>query len=433
MAEKCKPTLKLYDSDAYASDFDATVLSCEPIMNVVHSAEREKDNSERGDSSTPTLYQVVLDQTVFFPEEGGQTPDRGVLMVGFTLVTQVTDVQIRNGLIYHTVDQAIDPGVRVHGIINFDYRFSNMQNHSGEHIFSGLVHKKYGYENVGFHLSDSIVTMDYNGKLDQKQVAELELLANDWIRRNVEIECRYPSAEELEKIDYRSKKEIDGDVRIVTIPGCDVCACCAPHVKTTSEIGILKVLSVTNYKGGVRLSILCGERAELDYIHKHKELEGISQTLKVPQLETVAAVGKLLDEKTKLQMALNQANERILQFQIDEIEDCENAFLFSSITDSNTIRRAVNDMAKKFSGYVGIFYNEDLSNGTGENTGEAASEVVRKYSYIIGSGTKKPNCKDLQARLHDDLQARGGGQPAMIQGSIRCTYQAIVKVINLLK
>ena len=232
-------TEKLYDQDAYAVEFDAKVLSCE--------AYHDKDESG---------YHVVLDRTLFFPEEGGQSPDKGTING-----IEVTDVQIKKDVVTHSLKEPLAVDENVHGKIDWTHRFNNMQQHSGEHIFSGIVHSRFGYDNVGFHLSDNIVTMDFNGVLTADEVKEIETAVNDVIVKNLPVEITYPAKEELAALDYRSKIEIEGQVRIVTIPGVDVCACCAPHVKRTGEIGTLNVQSLSNYKGGVRISILSGFRA----------------------------------------------------------------------------------------------------------------------------------------------------------------------------
>ena len=237
-------TIKLYDSHPYDSSFTAHVISCSEMKNG--------------------LYDLILDATLFFPEEGGQHADEGTLSYSdrenHTLLTAtVSAVSIQDDIIHHESASLIPVGAEVTGTINFEKRYSNMQNHSGEHILSGLVHSLYGFNNVGFHLSDSEVTADYDGVLTEEDAYRLELEVNRAIQASIPIDCRYPDNQELAALDYRSKKELSGPVRIVTIPGFDICACCAPHVRSTSEIGLFKILSVTSYKGGVRISMLRGQ------------------------------------------------------------------------------------------------------------------------------------------------------------------------------
>ena len=284
-------TKKLYDLDAYGTEFEAKVLTCEEV--------KKKDT---------TGYAVTLDQTLFFPEEGGQSPDQGTIN-GIS----VLDVQIKKDVIIHTLAAPVEVGSTVKGKIDWKHRFYNMQQHSGEHIFSGLVHSRFGYENVGFHLSDQTVTMDFNGVLSEADVAEVEYAVNEAIIKNIPIEVTFPTKEELETLDYRSKIEIEGQVRIVTIPGYDVCACCAPHVKRTGEIGMLKVLNVQSYKGGVRISILCGFRALLEFRKKAEVLSELSAKLSANQEGLGEAVDKLKNTNQAMKAKLAAANEKMMQ------------------------------------------------------------------------------------------------------------------------
>lgn len=230
-------TLALYDKDPYLDHFSAPVLSC----------------TEDGEGR----FRVILAATCFFPEQGGQTADTGFL----NGTVRVLDARISHGVIEHITDGPLLPGTAASGKIDFARRFSHMQQHTGEHIFSGLVHALTGYQNVGFHLSDRTVTMDYSGELTASQLEALEDEANRVVCRDLPVLISYPDAEQQRRISYRSKKEVEGPLRLVTIPGVDVCACCAPHVRHTGEIGIIRVMNAIRYKGGTRLNILCGKRA----------------------------------------------------------------------------------------------------------------------------------------------------------------------------
>ena len=199
---------------------------------------------------------MLLDQTAFFPEGGGQWPDLGTIGEA-----NVLDVHERAGEVEHLVDAPLAPGTRVHGQIDWERRFSVMQQHSGEHIFSGLVHARFGYDNVGFHIGSEAVTMDFNGGMTEEEAGEIELAANRIVYANVPIEHFIPDVETRKTLEYRSKKEIEGDLRIVRISGADTCACCGTHLHRTGEIGQIKLLGVQRYKSGVRVSILCGLRA----------------------------------------------------------------------------------------------------------------------------------------------------------------------------
>ncbi|MBE5844617.1 MAG: hypothetical protein E7302_10720 [Butyrivibrio sp.] len=377
-------TIKLYDEKPYETEFEATVISCEPS---------EKEAGK---------YIVVLDKTLFFPEEGGQTPDKGFIAASDEKAI-VSDVQIKGDVIYHETDKPFDVGAKVKGEIDFVHRFSNMQQHSGEHIFSGIVNKKFGYDNVGFHLSDSVVTMDYSGPISKEELAEIELLVNKAIYENVPINAEYPSKEELEKIDYRSKKELIGDVRIVTVEGYDVCACCAPHVRTTGEIGILKVITSQNYKGGTRVSILCGRRA-LEYLAKeHDMITELANDLSTSWESIPDQFKKQQDEIAQLKRALSDAGEKILESEIQKLpESIQNVCLFADKeSDPNVVRRSVNKLVQTREGYCGIFWGNDTEG----------------YRFIIGC-RQGMNSNDILNELKKKYQVRGGGAPAMVQGSL---------------
>ena len=256
-------TEKLYDNDSYLSEFDCKVISLYSDEDYIY---------------------IETDRTAFFPEGGGQTCDKGTLGE-----IDVENVQIVDGRIWHYVKNSeenaekIKVGSVLKGKIDTKKRFSDMQQHSGEHIFSGIVNSLYGYNNVGFHLGTEVVTLDFDGELNEDDICKVENLVNEAIWRCLEIKVTFPSPEELTKIKYRSKIEIEGQVRIVEIPGVDICACCAPHVKNTGEIGIVRVVNFERYKGGTRVSILCGERALYDLRHKLKQNRLISNLTSAKQ------------------------------------------------------------------------------------------------------------------------------------------------------
>ena len=384
-------TKKLYDLDAYGTEFEAKVLTCEEV--------KKKDT---------TGYAVTLDQTLFFPEEGGQSPDQGTIN-GIS----VLDVQIKKDVIIHTLAAPVEVGSTVKGKIDWKHRFYNMQQHSGEHIFSGLVHSRFGYENVGFHLSDQTVTMDFNGVLSEADVAEVEYAVNEAIIKNIPIEVTFPTKEELETLDYRSKIEIEGQVRIVTIPGYDVCACCAPHVKRTGEIGMLKVLNVQSYKGGVRISILCGFRALLEFRKKAEVLSELSAKLSANQEGLGEAVDKLKNTNQAMKAKLAAANEKMMQQKLSEIPaEQDDALLFEEDLDVPVMRNAVNALVEAHSGICGIFAGSDADG----------------YHYIIGSRSK--DCRETAAALREKFGAKGGGKPEMVQGSVTASEADIRSVLE---
>ncbi len=387
-------TKKLYYEDAYATEFDAVVVSCE-----AKSIE---------DKVGTIVYQVVLDQTLFFPEEGGQSPDKGILGEA-----NVLDVQIKNDIITHTLDKPLKIGEVVHGAIDWKHRFSNMQQHSGEHIFSGTVGRLYGFNNVGFHLSDNIVTMDFNGVLTEEDVAKVEYLVNEAIVKNLPITISYPTKEELAAMEYRSKIEIEGQVRIVAIEGVDVCACCAPHVKKTGEIGMLKVMSVQSHRGGVRISMLCGFRALEAFREKAAIITELMEALTVSQELLPDRVEKLKASNQDYKYRLALTKQRMMEIKMSEIpEEKKNVVLFEQDIENPVMRNVVNELTAKHSGVCGVFVGSDEEG----------------YHFIIGSANV--DCAKVAAVLREKTDAKCGGKKLMIQGSVAVKETALRAVLE---
>ncbi len=377
-------TTEIYYEDAYIDEFDAIVTSC---------AEGDKGN-----------FFVCLDRTCFFPEQGGQTPDIGEIVDEQGTAHKVQHVSISDGMITHVIDTAIPEGTKIHGKIDWAHRFSNMQQHTGEHIFSGVVHSEFGFDNVGFHLSDSEVTMDYNGVLSSEDIKRVENIVNEAIWKNVAVRCEFPDPAQLENLDYRSKKELTGDVRIVTVEGYDVCACCAPHVNRTGEIGILKVVKCQNYKGGVRVNILCGKRA-LDYINTDQQIaEELTALLTTGRDRIVDSVRRMGDEIYALKGQLSCMREKVLSYELKEIDpELKDVFLVKEAgLDQGVIRNTVNALTGQHGGYCAVFSGSDDEG----------------YKYVLASGSDGRDARLIQNLLKDEFQARGGGSPAMVQGSL---------------
>lgn len=388
-----RKTVRLYDTDAYKTEFEAEVLACEEV---------EKKEEK--------VYQVWLDQTLFFPEEGGQSPDMGTIDG-----IKVLDVQIKDEVITHTLAAPLAVGTTVKGVVDWKHRFYNMQQHSGEHIFSGIVHNRFGYDNVGFHLSDSIVTMDFNGVITAEDIEEIETEVNQAIIENIPVEVSYPTKEELKVLEYRSKIEIEGQVRIVTIPGYDVCACCAPHVRRTGEIGMLKVMNVQSYKGGVRISILCGFRALEAFRQKADIITELMAQFSTNQEALVENVTKLKNTNQTMKNQLASAKQELMEYKVAAIpEDSENAILFESDLETPVVRNVVNGLVEKFAGISAVFVGDD-ENG---------------YQFIVGS--KNKDCRAIAAALREKLSARGGGSDKMIQGSVAASQLQIEELLATL-
>lgn len=372
----------LYYKDSHLYSFDAVVLSCE----------------QKND-----FFLISLDKTAFFPEGGGQFGDIGSLTIvdSPATVIPVFDTHEKDSTVFHYTKAPIPLGTKVHGEVDWDTRFSRMQQHSGEHIVSGLIHQCFGFDNVGFHLGDGEVTLDFNGVLTKEELVQIEQKANTVIWKNLPIKILYPTKEELSSMEYRSKIEIQGQVRIVSIPDVDTCACCAPHVFFTGEIGIVKLIDLQSHRGGVRITMLAGNRALTDYQKKEQNVKSISVLLSSKEDFVYEAVEKLKEEQFKLNGRLMQMQEaQIQRIALQYQPDCDSICLFENELDPVFSRELVNLLTAKSKGIVSVFHGTD-QNG---------------YRYIIGSSSAdvRPFCKEL----NQAFQGKGGGKAEMVQGSL---------------
>lgn len=379
-------TIALYDEDAFAKEFEAKVISCTEYENG---------------------YKVVLDRTLFFPEQGGQTSDIGVLGDG-----KVSDVQIENDEIVHYTDIVYTVGDTVAGAIDWNHRFGNMQQHTGEHLFTGLAHNNFGADNVGFHLSDNTVTLDLNVELNLEQVRMIERLANEIIAQDIPVKAYYPDEATLATTDYRSKKEIEGAVRLVEIQGVDICACCAPHVKTTGQVGMLKVTSFGKYKGGTRVYIVCGLRALEDYNRRMDILTSAYQALNCKEDEVPEKINILIEDNKQQKYRISEIKAKILMEQIEKYpSELVDVTIFTEDLDAKNMREGVNALVEKHTGLCAIFSGDD-ENG---------------YNFVIGSSNR--DCSAIAAGLRELLGAKGGGSKQMAQGSIMATRSQIEQTL----
>ena len=377
-------TEKLFYRDSHLTEFEAKVLSCEPVNPDIlpgHSGE----------------YAAELDRTAFFPEGGGQYADTGVLGG-----VRVTDVQEKDGRILHLLEGPLEPGTCVSGRIDWEERFMKMQQHSGEHIVSGLVHSAFGYNNVGFHLGSEDCTMDFDGELSKEQLVHIEQEANRAVWKNLKIQALYPSAEELARMEYRSKIEIEGQVRIIVVPGYDVCACCAPHVSYTGEIGLIKLTHAQRYKGGARVTMLCGVRALQDYEVKQEQACEISALLCAKENEIAESVRRLRDEADNLKYELGEKEKKLIAVKAEMIpKDGKPVCIFTEDIEGDSMRLLMNLVLEAGHNVCAVFHGND-SEG---------------YRYVIGSRTQ--NMRELVKEFNAAFDGRGGGKPEMVQGTAR--------------
>ncbi len=346
-------------------------------------------------------YDVVLEDTCFYPEGGGQPADKGILDG-----QEVLDVQEKKGVVYHTVKNSITIGNVVKGEIDWEYRFDLMQNHTAEHIISGLAYRKYGAHNIGFHMGKEFITLDFDKKLSPEEVRTLELGVNEAVIQNKIINIYYPTKEQLQKLDYRSKKSLEGTVRIVEVPEYDTCACCGIHTKTTGEIGCVKILSADHYKSGVRLRMIAGKRAFYDYDEKSKNADTISHLLSVPVKDIAKAVEKLKKEKDTLQWKINLFEKERLEQIANNIKETKTVVLFEKVSNAKTLQHFASMLYQKAE-VVAVFSGDEA-----------------EYTYILMS--QKKDMQALKQQLSEKFACNGGGKKEMVQGKIQANKADII-------
>lgn len=375
-------TQKLYYIDAYTKEFDAELLSVTA--------------TERG-------FDVVLDRTAFFPEEGGQSADTG--SIGSA---RVLDVYEQQGIIHHLTD--ISPeGKQVHCVLDFDSRFEKMQCHTAEHILCGIIHRLFGLDNVGFHLGADEVTFDVDGVLDRAQLDRVEQLANEAVFANLKVETEFPVAEELPSIKYRAKLDLTEGVRLVRIGDVDTCACCAPHVSRTGEIGLIKILDFMKHRGGTRIWMVAGKRALLDYRRKYESVKKISAMLCTPQPDVAETLSVYIADSEKTKTSLKEARLNIAEQSARFLEEVEAnlVILLPDFTIPELI--AFSNIANKRVGGITVA----LSGSEGD------------YKYVISSSSV--DLRAMAKEINLALGGRGGGRPEMIQGSFSASLAEIKK------
>lgn len=377
-------TERLYEQDSYTVQFDAVVLACE----------QEKKG-----------FRVALDRTCFFPEGGGQYGDRGGLVSG-EMAVLVVDTQEKDGLVWHSIDVPLSVGTAVTGQIDWELRFARMQCHTGEHIVSGLFHSLFELENVGFHLGDEEMTIDLSGPVTWEDVKQVQRLANQAVAENVQVQCEFPDSDALKQLVYRSKLDLNDHVRIVTIPGYDVCACCAPHVRATGEVGLIHLLSMQNWKGGVRIRMLCGSRAVEDVIQKQESVSAISKALSAKQMVITDAVCRLKEELEREKARSVKLSRMVAQLKADTLpRDAQRLVLFEEL-DTDALRMLVNSAMEQ-----------------GTEICAAFSWDGERFQYIVAS--KEQDIRQLAKEMNDALNGRGGGSARMVQGSVCAERTAI--------
>ena len=374
-------TEKLYYADPFLKTFTATVLDCQPGKNG---------------------FVVTLDRTAFYPEGGGQPADQGTLDGA-----AVTDVHEKNGVVLHNVDSAVEIGKTVTGVIDWARRFDHMQQHSGEHICSGLICGRYHCDNVGFHMGTDMVTIDFNADIPWEELLEIEAQANQYIYEDHPIDIQFHRGAELDAIDYRSKKPLEGDVRIVAFPGADCCACCGTHVLRSGQVGLVKFLSVQKFREGVRIELLCGKRA-LNYLARTwEQAKTIGQRLSVKPVDAAAAVERLENELSAAKLRCAQLEESVFAAIAQEQAGKGDVLLFQPPMKPDSVRKLADAAAKTCGGLAAVFAGEGIH-----------------YAYALGRADGQDISAQVKA-MNAALHGRGGGRNGFAQGSVEAEQNAI--------
>ena len=371
----------LYYKDGYLKEFEAVVKEC-----------IEEDKK----------IKIILDNTAFYPEGGGQPSD-----TGFIDNVRVLKVEEKENEIYHIVDKKINVGKKVFCKINFDVCFQNMQNHTAEHIVSGIICKKYNTSNVGFHIGKDFVTLDFKITLSEKQLREIESMANNAIYENIEVISKIYTPEEIKSINYRSKIELKEEVRLVKINKYDICACCGVHVKRTGEIGIIKLLKSEKYKSGIRIYMLAGKQALENYNMVYNQISKISSVLSLKLDEVEEGVSNLIKEIEKLKKDKNNLTDILFENEINNMETKESIILIKNDLNMKDMKNYCLKLKKKTTKIAGI-----ICNGR----------------FLIMSDNV--NLKEKFEVLKENLDIKGGGNALLIQGQIN---ESPYKLIELLE
>lgn len=375
-------TRALYYEDSHLTRFSALVRSCTP---------------EKG------RYAVTLDATAFYPEGGGQAGDTGTLGT-----VRVLDTREREGEVIHLCDGPVEVGESVEGVIDYGPRFNRMQQHSGEHIVSGILHSRYGCHNTGFHMGAEVTTIDFDCIIPPADLPEIERLANQAVWKDLPVKCWIPSPEELSAIPYRTKRALPWPVRIVEIPGFDCCACCGTHVKRTGEIGLIKLLSVVNFRGGTRMEMACGALA-LDLLNtSYEQNKLVSQAFSAQLHQTGDAAQRINQTLAQQKYRISQLERQIFAATAAGYAGQGTVVHFEEGLDGTGLRLLADAIAQVCGGTAAVFSGDDAS-GYGFCLVDAAGDL-----------------RELGRAMVKALNGRGGGKPACQQGRLSATQSQIL-------
>ena len=374
-------TRKLYYENSHLSKFTAAVLSCE--------------STEKG-------IEIILDATAFYPEGGGQAADTGTLGK-----SKVLDTRERGETVVHLCDKPLSVGESVEGTIDYAARFHRMQQHSGEHIVSGIINRRYGYHNTGFHMGSDLTTIDFDGVIPAEDLPEIEAEANRAVWQNLTVKCWYPTEEELPNVFYRTKRALPWPVRIVQVPGFDSCACCGTHVQATGEIGVIKLFSAIGFRGGTRMEMACGDSALKLLNQAYEQNRQVSQAFSAKIEETGAAARRMNEVVAELKFRITGLEKRIFTTIADNYAGKGNVLHMEEGLDNVAVRELADAIAETCGGWAAVFSGSD---------GEGYA-----FCMVTREGDLRAFGKEMTKRLN----GRGGGKPICQQGRVSASREEI--------
>ena len=374
-------TRKLYYEDCLLRSFCATVIDCQ-----------QRENG----------FAVTLDATAFYPEGGGQACDIGTLDESNVLFVKEEDEAV-----VHLCDKPLEVGKTVTGTIDWTRRFDLMQQHTGEHIVSGIIHRLFGGHNTGFHVGADTVTVDFDCPIPADRIPEIETLANEAVYLNLPVKCTVPSEEELSKIPYRTKRPLPWPVRLVEVPGYDTCACCGVHTAYTGGIGIIKLLSCIKFHQGVRMEMVCGARA-FQYLSKvYEQNRQVSQAFSAKILETGAAAARMNEALAQEKFRAAGLEKQLFDAIGKEFAGKGNVVYFDDTLQPASVRALADAIAQHSGGTAAVFSGSD------------------EKGYNLCLVNKTEDVRILGQEMAKALTGRGGGKDGFFQGSVNATKAQI--------
>ena len=374
-------TRKLYYEDCHLFAFTARVLTCEKV--------------EKG-------YDIVLDATAFYPEGGGQAAD-----VGNLGGVRVLHTREQGETVVHLCDGPLEAGQSVEGRIDYARRFDLMQQHTGEHIVSGIINRRYGCHNTGFHIGADVITIDFDGVIPAQDLPAIEAEANRAVWQNLPVKCWVPGPEELPGVCYRTKKALPWPVRIVQVPGFDSCACCGVHVAATGEIGLIKLWSFMGFRGGTRMEMACGKRA-FDILNTaYDQNRQVSQAFSAQITETGEAARRMNETLAQQKYRMAGLEKQIFAITARSYADQGDVLHFEEELELAAVRDLADAIADVCGGTAAVFSGSD----------------ARGYSYCLV--TRQGDLRALGKTMTQALSGRGGGKPVFQQGRVQATKAEI--------